>query len=390
MTTDSAATTDSATATRTRLIMTGGFLGAGKTTLLLRLGEWLTSRGLRVGLVTNDQAGGLVDSSLGRAHDLAVEEIAGGCFCCRFNSLLEAAEALGREQAADILLAEPVGSCTDLVATVSLPLEQLYGERFELAPFSVVLDPLRAARILGLAAGTRFSEHVEYIYRKQLEEAECIVINKIDLADEVLRTQLRQALAREFPTARLFELSAREGTDVHAWCEAMLSERSAAAAIGDLDYDRYADGEALLGWLNADIRLAAHEAEQGGEFDGNDLLLELLMTIRGELAATGFEIAHLKATLSVEGDDYELAAANLVRTDDAPTLSHRLAEPIDIGRLLLNLRAEADPDLLKQAIHRSLQTLADRCEATVNHLEHFRPGRPVPTHRLTGIQHSAT
>ena len=65
---------------RTRLIMTGGFLGAGKTTLLLRLGEWLTGRGLRVGLVTNDQAGGLVDTSLGRAHDLAVEEIAGGCF----------------------------------------------------------------------------------------------------------------------------------------------------------------------------------------------------------------------------------------------------------------------------------------------------------------------
>ena len=390
MTTDSAAATDSATATRTRLIMTGGFLGAGKTTLLLRLGEWLTGRGLRVGLVTNDQAGGLVDTSLGRAHDLAVEEIAGGCFCCRFNSLLEAAEALGREQAADILLAEPVGSCTDLVATVSLPLEQLYGERFELAPFSVVLDPLRAARILGLAAGPRFSEHVEYIYRKQLEEAECIVINKIDLADDALRDQLRQALVREFRQARLFELSAREGTGVEAWCEAMLSERSAAAAIGDLDYDRYADGEALLGWLNADIRLAAHEAEQGGEFDGNGLLLELLMTIRGELAATGFEIAHLKATLSVEGDDYELAAANLVRTDDAPTLSHRLAEPIDIGRLLLNLRAEADPDLLKQAIHRSLQTLADRCEVTVSHLEHFRPGRPVPTHRLTGIQRSAT
>ena len=384
MTTDSAASTDSASATRTRLIMTGGFLGAGKTTLLLSLGERLASRGLRVGLVTNDQAGGLVDTSLGRAHDLAVEEIAGGCFCCRFNSLLEAAAALGREQAADILLAEPVGSCTDLVATVSLPLEQLHGERFELAPFSVVLDPLRAARILGLAAGPRFSEHVEYIYRKQLEEAECIVINKIDIADEVLRTQLRQALAREFPNARLFELSAREGTGVDAWCDAMLSDRSAAAAIAELDYDRYADGEALLGWLNADIRLAAHEAEQGGEFDGNELLLELLTTIRGELAAAGFEIAHLKATLSVEGDDYELAAANLVRTDDAPTLSHRLAEPIDIGRLLLNLRAEADPALLKQAIQRSLETLTDRCDVTVSHLEHFRPGRPVPTHRLTG------
>ena len=65
--------------------MTGGFLGASKTTLLLRLGEWLRDRGLQVGLVTNDQAVGLVDTSLRRAHDLAVEEIGAGCFCCRFN-----------------------------------------------------------------------------------------------------------------------------------------------------------------------------------------------------------------------------------------------------------------------------------------------------------------
>lgn len=385
MTPDSDTSTENASPRRTRLIMTGGFLGAGKTTLLLRLGQWLSDRDLRVGLVTNDQAGGLVDTSLGRAHDLAVEEIAGGCFCCRFNSLLEAAEALSQQQATDVLLAEPVGSCTDLVATVSLPLEQLHGERFELAPFSVVLDPLRAARILGIGSGARFSEHVEYIYRKQLEEAECIVINKIDLVDDALRAQLRQALNREFPQARVFELSAREGTGLEPWFDAMATDQSAAAAIADLDYDRYADGEALLGWLNADVRLHAIAGEQGGEFEGNDLLLELLTTIRSELATEGFEIAHLKATLSVEGDDYELAAANLVRTDDNPVLSHRLAEPVDIGRLLLNLRAEADPDLLKQAIHRSLETLADRCEVAVNHLEHFRPGRPVPTHRLAGI-----
>ena len=381
MTPDSKSSTGT-TPCRTRLIMTGGFLGAGKTTLLLRLGAWLSDRGLRVGLVTNDQVGGLVDTSLGRAHQLAVEEIAGGCFCCRFNSLLEAAEALSQQQAADVLLAEPVGSCTDLVATVSLPLERLYGERFELAPFSVVLDPLRAARILGIGTGTRFSEHVEYIYHKQLEEAECIVINKIDLIANAQRDQLRQALNHEFPQARVFELSAREGIGLEPWFEVMATNHSAASAIADLDYDRYADGEALLGWLNADIRLRAVGAEQGGEFEGNDLLLDLLGTIRDELAADGLEIAHLKATLSVEGDDYELAAANLVRTDDAPALSHRLAEPIDIGRLLLNLRAEANPDLLKQAIHRSLAALADRCESTVTHLEHFRPGRPVPTHRL--------
>lgn len=371
---------------QTRLIMTGGFLGAGKTTLLLRLATWLSNKGLRVGLVTNDQAAGLVDTSLGRAHEFAVEEIAGGCFCCRFNSLVEAAEALGRDQAADVLLAEPVGSCTDLVATVSLPLEQLHGDMFVLSPFSVVLDPMRASRILGLIDGPRFSEHVEYIYRKQLEEAECIAINKIDLASENLITELRKALSKEFPKAHLFELSAREGTGVEPWCETMLTEGSAAAAINEIDYDRYADGEALLGWLNADICLEANNTAQQDEFDGNAILLELLAAIQRNLASSRFEVAHLKATLSVKGDDYELAAANLVRNEDTPTLSHRLVEPIDAGRLLLNLRAEADPEALKIIIEHSLETLTDRCVIRMNHLEYFRPGRPVPTHRLKASQ----
>lgn len=115
--------------------MNGGFLGTGKTTRLLRLGQWLTSHGRRVGLVTNDEAGGLVDTALGRTNDLAIDVIAGGPCCCRSNPLLEAAEALEREPAADILLAQPVGSCTELVAMVSLRLEQLHGERFELPSF---------------------------------------------------------------------------------------------------------------------------------------------------------------------------------------------------------------------------------------------------------------
>ena len=135
---------------KARYVMIGGFLGAGKTTSILRFAAWLTARGIRVGLVTNDQGGGLVDTALANAHRMPVEEIVGGCFCCRFNSLVEAAESLVRDTAPDVLIAEPVGSCTDLVATVSLPLEQIYGDRFTVAPVSVVVDPLRAERVLGL------------------------------------------------------------------------------------------------------------------------------------------------------------------------------------------------------------------------------------------------
>src|SRR5882757_417363 len=99
-------------------IMVGGFLGAGKTTAMLRLAEHLTSHGRRVGLITNDQSHGLVDTSIVTAKGYPVEEITGGCFCCRFNSLTDAAERLTTRVMPDVFLAEPVGSCTDLKATV--------------------------------------------------------------------------------------------------------------------------------------------------------------------------------------------------------------------------------------------------------------------------------
>jgi 2',3'-cyclic-nucleotide 2'-phosphodiesterase (5'-nucleotidase family) len=105
---------------------------------------------------------------------------------------------LARDTAPEVLLAEPVGSCTDLVATVSLPLARIYGDRFTVAPVSVVVDPLRALRILGADGsgdGGGFSPNVAYIYRKQLEEAEIVVINKCDLVSPAQRSALRAARA---------------------------------------------------------------------------------------------------------------------------------------------------------------------------------------------------
>jgi G3E family GTPase len=158
--------------------MIGGFLGAGKTTAIAELARRLTAQGKRIGLITNDQGSELVDTARLRADGFATEEIPGGCFCCRFNSLVDAAGKLTRANAPDIFIAEPVGSCTDLVATVTYPLRRIYGQQFVIAPLSVLVDPIRAERLFGLAPGKGFSEKVVYIYRKQLQEADVIVIAK--------------------------------------------------------------------------------------------------------------------------------------------------------------------------------------------------------------------
>jgi G3E family GTPase len=361
-------------------VMVGGFLGAGKTTAMLRLAEHLTNRGRRVGLITNDQSQGLVDTSLVTSKGYPVEEITGGCFCCRFNSLTDAADRLTRDARPDVFLAEPVGSCTDLRATVQYPLRRLYGDDYRVAPLSVLVDPNRAARVLRLEQGPGFSAKVLYVYEKQLEEADIIVINKSDLLDDERRAALEQALRARFPQAHVVTVSARTGANLESWFGRLSATPSAWPAM-DVDYDTYAEGEALLGWLNATVRVTAANA-----FDGNEFLQRLARAIHARLANAGIEIAHLKMTLDPdEGND--LAVVNLVRTEGTVESPHRLSDTVTDGELIVNLRAEGDPAQLKEMALAGLdEAAADmRVTTTVEHSEHFRPGRPQPTHRLATV-----
>ncbi len=369
---------------RARYIMIGGFLGAGKTTCVAALAQHLTDAGRTVGLITNDQGRELVDTAMLRAKGFATEEIPGGCFCCRFNSLVDAAAKLTEQSRPDVFIAEPVGSCTDLVATVTYPLRRIYGDEFSIAPLSVLVDPIRAARVLGLSEGGQFSEKVLYIYRKQLEEADLIVINKTDLLEPEALAALHEKLTAEFPNAQVLQISAREGDGLNDWFARITNAEQIARAVMEVDYELYAEGEALLGWLNATVQLRAADP-----FEAQPVLQQFAGDIQKQLNEASAEIAHLKMTLSPDanlgGLDGQIAIINLVRNDFVPELSADLDAPIASGQLIINLRAEADPETLKAAVHTALSNTPPNLTATLDHLEHFRPGKPKPTHRVTDL-----
>ncbi len=360
--------------------MIGGFLGAGKTTTVGRLARHLSDQGLKVGLITNDQAGGLVDTKLLRGQGYATEEIAGGCFCCRFNTLVDAAARLNDATKPDVFIAEPVGSCTDLVATVTYPLRRMYGDAFTIAPLSVLVDPIRARRVFGLDDGGTFSPKVAYIFKKQLEEADIIVISKSDLVDETQREELRAVLEKEFPLSKVVTASPRQETGLDELFASLMTDEQARRNPMAVDYEVYADGEALLGWLNATVTLKSDD-----EFEANDFLKKLATNVQGRLQLAGVEIAHFKMTFSPDdGIAGELASINLVRSDYVAELGMELDEPTSGGQLIINLRAEADPASLMEAVKAALGEVTTGffgLQATLDHEEHFRPGKPVPTHR---------
>jgi G3E family GTPase len=366
---------------KARYVMIGGFLGAGKTTALGKLAHRLRDEGRRVGLITNDQGRRLVDTALLAAQGFVVEEIAGGCFCCRFNSLLEAAQKLSAATRPDLFLAEPVGSCTDLVATVTYPLRRIYGDAFTIAPLSVLVDPIRALRVLGMEVGGEFSEKVLYIYRKQLQEADLLVINKSDLLDAPRLARLQVALERNYPQAQVLAVSARTGAGLAEWWDRVLTAEQTPRRAMEVDYGVYAEGEARLGWLNATVRLSSTRA-----CDGNAVLQQLAGDIQRRLGGQGAEVAHLKMTLDADASIGDLAVINLVRNDFVPELSQELQDPLRSGQLLVNLRAEAAPEVLRHAVEEALAACRRQHQGLtlqLEHLEHFKPGKPVPTHRMT-------
>lgn len=237
---------DSASPEQQRFLLIGGFLGAGKTTLIGLLTKHLENQGRKVALITNDQGEGLMDTaSAHRATGATnnVAEITGGCFCCRLDELVSAIKELDDSARPEIMIAEPVGSCTDLMATVLQPLAQIYQTPMTLAPLAVVLDARRALAALGGKKNKgSFHRDVGYVYRKQLEEAEWLVINKIDLLEDEDLLDLKSRLSESFPGKKQFLLSAKTKAGVEEFFTALLSHESQPGKAIEIDYERYAEG----------------------------------------------------------------------------------------------------------------------------------------------------
>jgi len=367
------------------LIVIGGFLGAGKTTAIRALAARLTEQGIRVGLITNDQGTDLVDSELLRRCGFATSEVTGGCFCCRFDDLLGAADLLSSDMAPEVFIAEAVGSCTDLSATVTRPLRALYGDRFSVAPLSVLIDPQRARSLLGvggdLEGGERFDADVAYIYRKQIEEGEILVMTKCDLHADDSINELGAFLADRHRGAEVMAISSADGLNVDDWLHRLLYGADTTPRRVDIDYDVYASGEARLGWLNATIRVLSQVA-----FDPNVVLYDVAWALQCALVAARVPVAHLKMTMTSGEMPTAIASINVVGNSAHPVPGMSIPASVREAIIVLNLRAESDPERLA-AIVRTLavgaMSSATPATMAVMQLDAFRPGRPEPTHRLT-------
>lgn len=362
-----------------KYIMVGGFLGAGKTTTLGRLARHYIDQGKKVGIVTNDQATDLVDTNSLRSQGFSVGEVAGACFCCNFDELMSTMESLGNVDRPDVILAEPVGSCTDLVATVIQPIKRLYDATFEIAPYAVILKPSHGGRILRNDQQAGFSPKAAYILKKQLEEADAILINRIDELSTEEADELVRLVSEQHPGVPVLRLSAKTGAGFDGLTELLEQTGDFGRRILDIDYDTYADGEAELGWLNSSVHVQADQ-----KFSLDALLLDIVTRLKERLREANAETAHLKTIGLWEGF---FGVANLVSSESKPELSLASNCEVDDVDVIVNARVACDPADLELYVREVLQAACAPLSATIEfrQTQSFRPGRPVPTHRFADV-----
>ena len=362
-----------------RFLMIGGFLGAGKTTTVLRLARHYTDRGLRVGLVTNDQANDLVDTRMLRAAGFEVGEVAGACFCCKFDELVNTLQQLNVQNTPDIVISEPVGSCTDLMATVVEPLRRFYGDQFQIGPLAVLLKPEHGKRILLNDKSPGISPAAAYIFNKQLEEADIIAINKVDKLSPELQKNLLEVTKRQFPACPVLLLSARKGDGFADFCGELEKPSMSLSQSMEMDYDLYAAGEAELGWLNATFNLTTH-TDQLIELD--QAATELLAKLAACYQRSNADSAHTKILIADHQGNQSLA--NLVGADADPELSIASGADSNAAVVTLNARVNVSPDLLTHWVTSCMESLCRkrRWQYQQVDLQSLSPGRPQPTHRL--------
>lgn len=211
-----------------------------------------------------------------------------------------------------------------------------------------------------------------------MEEADLIVINKSDLLSAAERDSLRARVAVAFPGTEVRFVSALDGQGVDEWLASAQNDEPVGRTILEIDYDRYAEGEAVLGWLNAGIALTSRR----GAADWRGFCEALMGSLSRQVQRRNLAVGHVKILL-VRGE--ETLTANLTRTGGSVSVRGDVA-PSASAELVVNARVECAPEELESMVRAAVAEAAgNEIQARFIALRSLKPGRPRPTYRYAAV-----
>ena len=174
-----------------------GFLGSGKTTTMMALTKYYAAHYGKAAMISNDLGEGvtLADHRLAQLNGVNASEITDECICFCHDVLTRQLNAY-YDDGCELVISDIPGFGVGALEHVYHGLTEGYPGQFQLAPFTVLIEPCNAAL---LRSGQE--SDAAYILRAQLLEADLIVLNKCDLLGEEELTADRAWLVENYPQA---------------------------------------------------------------------------------------------------------------------------------------------------------------------------------------------
>lgn len=363
------------------LHLVGGFLGSGKTTAILEAARLLVDKGLRVGIITNEQGKHLVDTAFLNASGIPALEVTGGCICCHLDDFEERIADITTKFNPQVLFAESVGSCADLVATVIKPLSDYHKTSAHPASLSVFSDSRMLLRYLR-GIELPFSEGITYIFEKQIEETSLLIANKIDLLPSEDARDLIRLAEQRYPDKQICPQNSLLSDQVVQWVSLIrsLSHSSPQNSL-DISYDIYANGEARFAWVDREYKITFSDRNQ------IKYIADWIELIVHKLKTEKFKIAHLKFLIAGSVDTLKF---NLTSMDDLNERISTLITQLDQFKhedlkLTFNLMVEGDSRKVDSIIDSVFHNANVENQVIVKEIEHFSrtPGYPKPSMRIS-------
>ncbi len=363
------------------LHLVGGFLGSGKTTAILEAARLLMGEGLRVGIITNEQGKHLVDTAFLNASGIPALEVTGGCICCNLDDFEERIAEITTKFNPQVLFAESVGSCTDLVATVIKPLSDYHKTSAQPASLSVFTDSRMLLRYLR-GMELPFSESIIYIFEKQIEEASLLIANKIDLLTSEDAQDLLNLAELRYPDKHIRPQNSIVSAEVAEWLSLIQSFTHYPPQVSlDISYDLYAKGEAQFAWVDREYKITFSDINQIRS------IASWIEQIVRKLEIEKYKIAHLKFLVT---DGVETLKFNLTSQDNLEDKISTLITQLDRFKrkdlkLIFNSMVEGETLQVDSIVDSVFQNAKVVNHVIITEIERFSrtPGYPKPSMRIT-------
>ena len=344
-----------------------GFLGSGKTTTMMALTDYYTAHHGRAAMISNDLGHGvtLADHRYARLCGCNASEMTDECICYQNENLADRLRSY-YDDGCELVISDIPGFGVGALEHVYHGLTEKYPGEFDLAPFTVLVEPRTVAILRDETGGD-----LEYLYDTQLVEADLIVLNKCDLMDENRREEDVRWLRGRYPEAEVLCISALRAEGLEELSQA-LARGKASMRRPEIGYG----GEAFRAAMGriSEFYLQFRAVVCCNDFDGNAWLSEMAGALKTEIEKAGYEVPHFKLLAwEPEGD---FGKVDLLGTEREIEVNHRFAHPCTDLAAVLNASAVCPAGTLEQVAMDTVRTVSDRyqLELTVFKKECFGMG----------------